>query len=95
MKKHHTIIIAGAGGIAEAVGLLLMEWSDVTPTVFIGDRTHSKAKNVADWIQEGTTKSGSIQDFHLAEKGITDEMDMQIKITVKVKRHFCKCCFDY
>ena len=39
MKKHHTIIIAGAGGIAEAVGLLLMEWSDVTPTVFIGDRT--------------------------------------------------------
>ena len=22
-------------------------------------------------------------------------LDMQIKITVKVKRHFCKCCFDY
>ena len=79
MKKHHTIIIAGAGGIAEAVGLLLMEWSDVTPTVFIGDRTHSKAKNVADWIQEGTTKSGSIQDFHLAEKGITDEMKIILR----------------
>lgn len=74
MKKHHTIIIAGAGGIAEAVGLLLMEWSDVTPSLFIGDRTHSKAKKVAQWIQEGTTKSGFIQDFHLAEKGLTDEM---------------------
>ena len=23
------------------------------------------------------------------------KVDMQIKITVKVKRHFCKCCFDY
>jgi saccharopine dehydrogenase-like NADP-dependent oxidoreductase len=74
MKKHHTIIIAGAGGIAEAVGLLLMEWSTVTPTLFIGDRSHAKAKQVALWIQDGTTKSGSIEDFHLTEKGLTDEM---------------------
>lgn len=74
MKKHHTIIIAGAGGIAEAVGLLLMEWSGITPSLFIGDRTHSKAKKVAQWIQEGTTKSGFIKDFHLAEKDLTDEM---------------------
>ncbi|MFV5699745.1 saccharopine dehydrogenase family protein [Flavobacterium sp. ZT3R17] len=74
MKKHHNIIIAGAGGIAEAVGLLLMEWSEVPPTLFIGDRTHSKAKKVAHWIQDGTTKSGFIKDFHLAENGLTDEM---------------------
>lgn len=74
MKKHHNIIIAGAGGIAEAVGLLLMEWSEVPPTLFIGDRTHSKAKKVANWIEEGTTKPCFIKDFHLAEKGLTDEM---------------------
>jgi saccharopine dehydrogenase-like NADP-dependent oxidoreductase len=74
MKKHHTIIIAGAGGIAEAVGLILMEWSTVAPTIFIGDRTHSKAQKVAQWIQEGTTKNGSIQDFHLAENGLNEEM---------------------
>ena len=74
MEKHHTIIIAGAGGIAEAVGLLLLEWSAVTPTIFIGDRTHLKAKKVAHWIQEGTTKNGSIEGFHLAEVGLTDEM---------------------
>jgi saccharopine dehydrogenase-like NADP-dependent oxidoreductase len=74
MKKHHTIIIAGAGGIAEAVGLILMEWSTVAPTIFIGDRSLSKAEKVAQWIQEGTTKNGSIQDFHLAENGLTEEM---------------------
>ena len=74
MKKHHTIIIAGAGGIAEAVGLILMEWSTVAPTIFIGDRTHSKAQKVAQWIQEGTTKNGSIQDFHLAENGLNEEI---------------------
>jgi shikimate 5-dehydrogenase len=32
--KNISIIIAGAGGIAEAVGLILMEWSDVTPTLW-------------------------------------------------------------
>jgi len=74
MKKHYTIIIAGAGGIAEAVGLLLLEWGEVPPTLFIGDRMHLKAKKVARWIQEGTTKSGSVHDFHLAEKGLTHEM---------------------
>jgi saccharopine dehydrogenase-like NADP-dependent oxidoreductase len=74
MKKHHNIIIAGAGGIAEAVGLLLIEWSEVAPSLFIGDRTHSKATKVARWIEEGTTKPCFVTDFHLAEKGLTDEM---------------------
>lgn len=74
MKKHHTIIIAGAGGIAEAVGLLLMEWSQVAPSIFIGDRTLSKAKKVANWIEEGTTKTCSIQEFHLHENDLTIEM---------------------
>jgi saccharopine dehydrogenase-like NADP-dependent oxidoreductase len=74
MKKHHTIVIAGAGGIAEAAGLLLMEWSEIPPSLFIGNRTHSKAKKVAQWISEGTTKPCSVQDFHLAEEGLTEEM---------------------
>jgi hypothetical protein len=33
MKNISNII---AGGIAEAVGLILMEWSDVTPTFYWG-----------------------------------------------------------
>ena len=74
MKKHFNIIIAGAGGIAEAVAMLLIEWSEITPSLFIGDRTHSKAKKVVNWIKEGTTKTCSVTDFHLAETGLTDEM---------------------
>jgi saccharopine dehydrogenase-like NADP-dependent oxidoreductase len=74
MKEHFNIIIAGAGGIAEAVGLLLMEWSEVTPSLFIGNRTLSKAQKVAQWIEEGSTKNGEIKAFLLPEKGITDEM---------------------
>ncbi|WP_300566570.1 saccharopine dehydrogenase C-terminal domain-containing protein [Flavobacterium sp.] len=74
MKQHHNIIIAGAGGIAEAAGLLLIEWSDVPPSLFIGNRTPSKAKQVAQWITAGATKPCSIQGFHLPEEGITEEM---------------------
>ena len=74
MKKHHNIIIAGAGGIAEAVGLLLMEWSEVTPTLFIGDRNHAKANHVALWVEEGATKTGVSKGFHLHESELTDEM---------------------
>lgn len=74
MKKHYNIIIAGAGGIAEAVGLLLMEWSDVTPSLFIGNRTLSNAEKVVAWIEEGTTKKGKIKAFLLPENGLTDEM---------------------
>jgi saccharopine dehydrogenase-like NADP-dependent oxidoreductase len=74
MKKHFNIIIAGAGGIAEAVGLLLMEWSEVTPSLFIGNRTLSNATKVARWIEEGSTKKGEIKAFLLPENGHTDEM---------------------
>jgi saccharopine dehydrogenase-like NADP-dependent oxidoreductase len=74
MKNHHTIIIAGAGGIAEAVGLILAEWSEVAPTIYIGNRTISKAEKVAKWINEGTSKPCSMHSFHLSVDSITAEM---------------------
>lgn len=74
MKKHYKIIIAGAGGIAEAVGLILMEWSEIKPTLFIGNRTYSKALKVAKWIEKGTTKPCSVSGFHLPENVVTNEM---------------------
>ena len=74
MKKHHTIIIAGAGGIAQAVGLILAEWSQVKPTLFIGNRTLSKAQEVAKWIEEGISQSCVLKSFHLSEESTTSEM---------------------
>ncbi len=74
MNKHYNIIITGAGGIAQAAGLLLMEWSAVPPTIFIGNRTLSKAQKVARWIAEGTSKPCKVNAFHLPEEGLTEEM---------------------
>lgn len=75
MNKQHTIIIAGAGGIAEAAGLLLMEWSKVPPTLYIGNRTLSRAREVALWIEAGTTNKCEIHAFPLS----TDEVSAQMK----------------
>lgn len=74
MKSHHTIIIVGAGGIAEAVALILAEWSTVAPTIFVGNRTLSKAQTLVKWVQEGTTRDCTIKAFHLVEEGITEDM---------------------
>jgi shikimate 5-dehydrogenase len=74
MKTHHTIIIAGAGGIAEAVALILAEWSTVPPTLFIGNRTLSKAQDLAKWVEDGTTQECTVKAFHLLEEGISEEM---------------------
>lgn len=71
MKQHYTIIIAGAGGIAEAAALLLAEWSEVTPTIYIGNRTLTKAEKVAKWVSDGSTKKCEVHSFHLPEGDIT------------------------
>jgi saccharopine dehydrogenase-like NADP-dependent oxidoreductase len=75
MEKHFNIIIAGAGGIAEAVALILAEWSSVTPTLFIGDRNSQKAKKVAQWVGEGCSKPCTIIDFTIDETIVTEEMN--------------------
>jgi saccharopine dehydrogenase-like NADP-dependent oxidoreductase len=74
MNKPHTIIIAGAGGIAQAVGLILAEWSKHLPNIFIGNRTLSKAQKTAKWIKEGATKPCIVKSFHLSENSLTNEM---------------------
>lgn len=75
MKKHHNIVIAGAGGIGKAAGLLLAEWSEVSPTLFIGDGDHDRAKDVAAWIAAGATKPVTVRAFHLSDEHITAETE--------------------
>lgn len=73
MNRHAKIIIAGAGGIAEAVGLILAERSKVSPTLFIGNRTVSRAEDVAQWIGRGTSKATEIKAFELNAKEVSEE----------------------
>ncbi len=74
MKKHYNIIIAGAGGIAEAAAIILAEWSEISPTLYIGNRTLFKAEELANWVKKGATKNCKIEAFLLPESGLTKEM---------------------
>ena len=74
MKSHYHIIIAGAGGIAEAAALILTEWSEVTPSIFIGNRTVEKAEHLVDWIQKGSAKKGHLKAFHLVSENPDPQM---------------------
>ncbi|MCK0131717.1 saccharopine dehydrogenase NADP-binding domain-containing protein [Flavobacteriaceae bacterium F08102] len=74
MKPTKHIIIAGAGGIAEAAGLLLMAWSDTPIVVYIGNHHKEKAIKVAQWIQEGLDKEVKIIPFHLDLSAMNEEM---------------------
>ncbi|WP_417238763.1 saccharopine dehydrogenase family protein [Bizionia sp.] len=75
MKNHYNIIIAGAGGIAEAAGLLLAEWSASTPTIYIGDRILKKAQQVAQWIMDGSTKPCKVIAFQMDATIMSADMD--------------------
>lgn len=52
-NKQYTVIIAGAGGIGRAVGLLLTVYADFDVTLFLGDKDMSQATEAANWINEG------------------------------------------
>lgn len=74
MQKHHHIVIAGAGGIAQAAGLILAEWSQITPTIYIGNRSLSKAKQVIRWIENGSKKTTKLIAFRLEQNSLSHEM---------------------
>jgi saccharopine dehydrogenase-like NADP-dependent oxidoreductase len=74
MKQHHKIAIAGAGGIGRAVGLLLAEYSEIAPDVFIGDIFSETAEDAAEWVLDGVTKPCAVHAFTMVKDGINEEM---------------------
>lgn len=71
----YNMVIAGAGGIAQAVGLIMADWGNVPLKIFIGNRRLEKAEKVAKWIGEGTTNPNVAKAFCLSEIGLTQEME--------------------
>jgi len=63
------VVIAGAGGIGSAVGLLLRELGDFPVDVYIGDMNPQQAENAAEWIAHDSSISGLVVPFTLPEQG--------------------------
>lgn len=70
MHQPSDIIIAGAGGIGEAVGLLLANYPEIRGRIHIGDRSLEAAQAAARWVTEGKTHPIEISAFHLPETGL-------------------------
>jgi saccharopine dehydrogenase-like NADP-dependent oxidoreductase len=75
MSKKHQIVIAGAGGMGSAVGLLLREVGDFDVDLYIGDADAARARTAAAWIREGSTKPGEVHAFHLPAAGTSPALD--------------------
>ena len=75
MSKKHQVVIAGAGGMGSAVGLLLRELGDFEVDLFLGDANGERARAAAAWIREGSLKPGEVHAFHLPLEGTSSELD--------------------
>src|SRR3954467_4694466 len=53
MSNRHKVVIAGAGGMGSAAGLLLRELGDFEVDIFIGDSNEGRARSAAAWLPEG------------------------------------------
>ena len=75
MSKRHQVVIAGAGGMGSAVGLLLRELGDFEVDLLLGDANGERARAAAAWIREGSLKPGEVHAFHLPLEGTSSELD--------------------
>ena len=71
MDSHpkHEIVIAGAGIIGRAAGLILREVGGLAPEIWIGDADRARAEEAAQWILAGSEKGWAVHPFHLPADG--------------------------
>ena len=75
MSRTHQVVIAGAGGMGSATGLLLRELGDFAVDVFVGDADLEKAQAAAAWIREGSTRPGEVFSFHVPAAGTSPDFE--------------------
>ncbi len=79
MYIKHKVIIAGAGGIGRAAGLIMAEQPDFDCEIFLGDIKASIAQEAADWIQKGASSLVNIETFEMASDGVSELMEYIFK----------------
>ena len=72
MQKH-TILIAGAGGIGQATGLILQATNHLDCDIIIGDRYQAAADAAATYINEGSG-SDNCSPLLMPESGMSPEL---------------------
>jgi saccharopine dehydrogenase-like NADP-dependent oxidoreductase len=73
------VLIAGAGGMGSAVGLLLRELGDFEVDLFLGDSDRQRAEAAAAWIRDGSTRPGIVRPFHLPAALTSPEFEQALE----------------
>jgi saccharopine dehydrogenase-like NADP-dependent oxidoreductase len=76
--NHYNILIAGAGGIGEAAGLILADNKSIDCTIHIGDRYLAQAEKAADLINNNS-ESNSSNGFLIPEEGLSEDMKVVLQ----------------
>lgn len=74
MSDKRNVIVAGAGGIGRAVGLILANNKNVDVQIFIGDVNEATATDAVNWINEGLGYEGAATAFVMPYEGTNEEM---------------------
>ncbi len=70
----HKVIIAGAGGIGRAAGLIMAEQPDFDCEIFLGDLHLSVAEDAAEWIRKGSSSLTHSESFEIHPNQCTEHM---------------------
>ena len=76
--NHYNILIAGAGGIGKAAGLILADNKSIDCTIHIGDRYLTQAEKAADLINYNS-RGNSSNAFLIPEEGLSDDMKVVLE----------------
>lgn len=79
MSERYRIVIAGAGGMGQATGLLLRELGDFDVDLFLGDADAAKAREAAEWICHDSIKTGEVEPFHVPLEGSGEDFDRVLR----------------
>ncbi len=74
MSKHN-ILIAGAGGIGQAVGLILAENSALDVNLYLGDISEKALEKSSKFILDGCTQSVNVQTILMPKDGSSVEWE--------------------
>jgi len=76
--KVHNILIAGAGGIGQATGLILACNTDIETNILLGDRYEDAANDAAKYVNENS-ESKKAEGFLLPSDGMTDAFKAKLE----------------
>jgi saccharopine dehydrogenase-like NADP-dependent oxidoreductase len=74
-QQKYKIFIAGAGGIGQAVGLLLREWTDFEIDLFFGDINAESLLQVKEFLTTNSNREGSVEVVKMPISGTSEGLN--------------------